>query len=323
MHRHRGPAPGPPAGSTPRASPELREGLAEFLETLRVEAGLARNTLAAYRGDLERFLAWAARRSIGRWRTLDAETLVEHLEDLRLAGAAESSVARALSALRMCLRHQVREGRLKKDPLALMEGPRLRRALPAVLTVTEVERLLAAFPGDGSTELRNSALLEVLYASGARISEAVGLRLDGLEPSLRVVTLHGKGGKSRLVPFGARARAALERWVQEGRPALLGPRRSEFVFPARTRPAGREERPMDRSTGWRVVKTAARRAGLSPDVSPHALRHSFASHLLEGGADLRAVQEMLGHASIATTEIYTHLDAEHIRGLHRLYHPRG
>ncbi len=298
------------------ARDELGRGLEDFLVTLRVEAGLAPNTLLAYRGDLERFLRFARARGLARWRKLEPEHVVEYLESLRARGAAEASVARALSALRMCLRHLVQTGVLPGDPLVNLEGPRLARSLPHALTAPEVERLLAV-PGTGWRALRDRALLEVLYACGARISEAVGLRTPALEPALRVLSLTGKGQKTRLVPLGARARTALEAWLRDGRPTVLRGRKSEFVFLTRS------ARPLDRLTGWRAVKAAAARAGLARAVSPHWLRHSFASHLLEGGADLRAVQEMLGHASIATTEIYTHLDAEHVRSLHRLYHPRG
>ena len=295
---------------------ELASGLEDFLEALRVEAGLSKNTLSAYRGDVRRFLAFAGTRGVRRWRELGPELMVEHLEELRAGGAAEASVARALSALRMYLRHQVLEGVLKEDPLAHLEGPRLRRSLPHVLDPLEVERLLAV-EGSSWRAQRDRALLEVLYACGARISEATGLRTAAIEPSLRVLALSGKGGKTRLVPLGERARAALEAWLRDGRVRILRGRKSEHVFLTKS------GRPLDRLTGWRIVKQAARRAGLHGDVSPHWLRHSFASHLLEGGADLRAVQEMLGHASIATTEVYTHLDAEHVRSLHRLYHPRG
>jgi len=303
-------------GKAPLA-PELEAGLEDFLEALRVEAGQARNTLDAYRADVSRFLARAGGRGVGRWSALREEHVIEHLEALRRAGQAEASVARALSAVRMCLRHQVQEGRLERDPIALLEGPRLRRVLPHVLDIAEVERLLAAPTGAGWRPRRDRALLEVLYACGARISEVVSLRTDGLEPSLRVLVLRGKGDKTRLVPLGERARAALELWLTSGRARVAGAQRRDEVF------LSKSGRPLDRSTGWRVVKEAARRAGLSDAISPHTLRHSFASHLLEGGADLRSVQELLGHASIATTEIYTHLDAEHVRGLHRLYHPRG
>jgi len=297
--------------------PAFRAGLADFLESARVEAGCARNTWLAYRHDVERFLRFAQSRERVRWRDLEPELLVEHLEALRARRLAESSVARALSAIRMCLRHQVREGALAKDPFALFEGPRMRRILPHLLDAHEVERLLNAFPGADWRPQRDRALLEVLYASGARISEAVALRTAALEPSLRVLSLTGKGGKTRLVPVGGRARQALEQWLAQGRRTRPGAERSELVFLSKT------GRALDRRTGWIIVKSAARRAGLTAELSPHWLRHSFASHLLEGGADLRAVQEMLGHASIATTEIYTHVDAEHVHGLHRLYHPRG
>jgi len=302
---------------TPVLPPEFRQGLMDFLDGLRVEAGLARNTLLAYRGDLERFFAFAQARGHSRLQALDSELVLTYLEELRLAGQADASVARALSALRSCLRHQVAEGRLTRDPLALLAGPKLRRALPHVLSAEEVERLLGAPQGDGWRAQRDRALLEVLYACGARISEAVGLRTDALEPTLRVLSLSGKGGKTRVVPCGARAREALERWLADGRRSLLRDPRSTAVF------LSKSGRALDRPTGWRIVKAAALAAGLSTEVSPHWLRHSFASHLLEGGADLRAVQEMLGHASIATTEIYTHVDAEHVRSLHRLHHPRA
>jgi len=308
--------PAPPPAS-PELAPEFARGLADFLDALRVEAGLARNTLAAYRSDLARFLVFARAQGCTRWKTLSAELVLTHLEELRAAGLAEASRARALSALRSCLRHQLAEGRLARDPLALLSGPKLRRALPHVLGASEVERLLTAPAGGGWRAQRDRALLEVLYACGARISEAVGLRTGALEPALRVLTLSGKGGKTRVVPCGARAREALEAWLVGGRRERLRDPREEAVF------LSKSGRPLDRLTGWRIVKAAARRAGLAQEVSPHWLRHSFASHLLEGGADLRAVQEMLGHASIATTEIYTHLDAEHVRSLHRLHHPRA
>ena len=165
--------------------------------------------------------------------------------------------------------------------------------------------------------MRDRALLEVLYATGARVSEAVGLRTDGLQFELRVLRLTGKGSKTRLVPLGQRAIQALEAWLTRARRSALGGRESAFVFVSRT------GKPLGRLDAWRRVKLAARLAGLSPDISPHTLRHSFATHLVEGGADLRSVQEMLGHASIKTTEVYTHLDAEHVTSIHRLYHPRG
>jgi integrase/recombinase XerD len=295
----------------------LAEGLADFLEALRVEAGLARNTLLAYRSDVTRFLAYAVERGVAEWDGIGPDHLVGHLAALRAAGLAEATVARALAAVRMALRHQVSEGRLARDPSVLFSAPHLAHALPVTLSVEHVERLLAAPQGRGWQALRDRALLETLYAVGARVSEAVGLTVDALTPSLGVLQVTGKGRKTRVVPLGARARAALEEWLSLGRPRVPGAERERAVFLTRS------GRPMTRTDAWRRVKRAVLQAGIDARVSPHTLRHSFASHLVEGGADLRSVQEMLGHASIRTTEIYAHLDAEHVQSLHRLYHPRA
>jgi integrase/recombinase XerD len=295
----------------------LTPGLEDFLLALRVEAGLARNTLAAYRADLVRFLAWATRRGVEDYAAIDASLVVDALAERRAAGLAEASVARNLVAVRMLMRHLVQAGQLVRDPTALITAPVLRRALPSTLSIEDVEHLLTAPDGDTFQDQRDRALLETIYACGARVSEAVSLRTDALEPSLRVLRLFGKNSKMRVVPLGQRARAAIEAWIQGQRAALPGAASSPHVFLTRS------GRPMSRTDAWKRVKRAAARAGLSPDISPHTLRHSFASHLVEGGADLRSVQEMLGHASIRTTEVYTHLDSEHITSLHRLYHPRA
>jgi integrase/recombinase XerD len=306
-----------PSSLPAEIAPAHRAGMESFLDGLRLEAGLSRNTLAAYRQDLESFLGWSARRTCLRWQDLDVEHVLAYLEVRRESGAAEASVARMLAAIRMLMRFLVTEGTLARDVTALLPAPRLRRLLPGVLSVEEVEALLAACAGEEWRPLRDRALVEVLYATGARVSEAVGLRTDDLEPELRVLRLHGKGDKMRLVPVGARARESIERWLRDGRPRVAGGARRPELFLTRS------GRPLGRVDAWRRVQALARRAGLSVPTSPHTLRHSFATHLLEGGADLRAVQEMLGHASIRTTEIYTHLDVEEVRGLHRLYHPRA
>jgi integrase/recombinase XerD len=324
-------APLPDPSPTPDQAPDrppipaqLLTGLDGFIDCLRVEAGLARNTLRAYRSDLERFLRWSQRRNTGRmktWTDLSTALVIDWMADLRGRGMAASTVARSLVSLRMVAQHLLREGVLGADPTARIDTPRLRRHLPTILSIEQVERLLAAPSGDSWMDQRDRALLEVLYACGARISEAIGLRTDAMEPRLRVLRLTGKGNKTRLVPLGAPARKALEFWLENGRTRLPGAARRPEVF------LSRNGRPLDRGNAWRRVRAAALRADLPPSVtaslSPHTLRHSFASHLIEGGGDLRAVQEMLGHASVSTTEIYTHLDVEHIRSLHRLYHPRG
>lgn len=299
------------------AIPALKSGVGDFLEALRVEAGLSRNTLHAYRSDLGRFLGWGLTRGIVSFERVTPELIVDFLDACRRAGLAEATIARRLSAVRMCLRHLVSIGTLATDPTARISSPVLRRHLPTVLSVRDVEALLNAPWKDDWYGARNRALLEVLYATGARVAEAVGLRTDSIEPSLRVVVLTGKGNKTRVVPVGERAREALRTWIEGGRARVRGASSSRAVFLTRS------GRALDRTGAWRVVRQAALLAGIGGKVSPHTLRHSFATHLIEGGADLRSVQEMLGHASIRTTEIYTHLDGEHVRSLHRLYHPRG
>lgn len=297
--------------------PALRPGLADFLQVLRIEAGLARGTVAGYRSDLERFLAWSGTRGIVRWEDFDRIAVLDYLAHRRSEAMKEATIARNLSAIRMLFAHLVREGDLAKDPAGTLPTPALRRSLPHTLSVQEVDRLLAAPDGDGWQAQRDRALLEVLYACGARVSEAVGLRTDGLEPSLRVLRLFGKGSKMRIVPLGDRARVALEAWLQGSRIRLTGAQRRPEIFLTRS------GRPLDRTNAWRRVKAAALAAEIDKRITPHTLRHSFATHLLQGGADLRAVQELLGHASVRTTEIYTHVDTDELRSLHRLYHPRG
>ncbi|MFT7679079.1 MAG: integrase/recombinase XerD [Planctomycetota bacterium] len=298
--------------------PALAVGLDEFLDAMRVEVGLAPRTLLAYGQDLRRFLDSCAAAGRSQPTDLIPDDVVAHLAARRAGGAAGRTLARNLTAIRVLCRFWVAEGLAPRDPTALLPAPRLARVLPEVRTAEEVDRLLAAPEGDGWLAQRDRALLEMLYASGARVSEAVGLRTDALEPGLRGVRLHGKGDKQRLVPLGVRAADALQIWLREGRPQVVpAGRREAAVFVSR---AGR---PLGRADAWRRVQVAAGKAGLLGKLSPHTLRHSFATHLIEGGADLRAVQEMLGHASIRTTELYTHLDAEHVRGVHRLYHPRG
>jgi integrase/recombinase XerD len=302
---------------TTRLTRGFGDGLEDFIEALGVEAGLARNTLRSYRADLTRLARWAERRGLLDWGALSEADVVDYLAWRRSEGLTEATLAHDLTTTRMLMRHLHSEGLVSRDPTALLDSPALARRLPGTLAVEEVEALLTAPAGDGWRAQRDRALLEVLYACGARVAEAISLRTDSLEPSLRVLRLFGKGSKSRIVPMGKRAREALEAWLAAGRTELPGAATRPEVF------LSARGRPLDRTNAWRSVKAAALQAGLSPTISPHTLRHSFATHLLAAGADLRAVQEMLGHASIRTTEIYTHLDTEHVRSLHRLYHPRS
>ncbi|MDZ4772591.1 MAG: tyrosine recombinase [Planctomycetota bacterium] len=313
----RAPRVGAAAAAESRLPAELQEGLDDYLVALRAEAGAARNTLTAYRGDLVRFFTFAAEKECATLARIDPECVVQYLTWRRASGASEATVARNMAAVRMCLRHLVQSGALKKDPTALLSSPKLGTSLPTTLSPDDVERLLAAPRGEAWRVERDTALLEVLYASGARVSETVGLKTDAVDPSLRVIRLTGKGSKTRLVPLGKRAREALTRWVQNGRRFVAKNSRTDSVF------LSKNGKPMHRNDAWRVVKQCALAAGLSDEISPHSLRHSFATHLVEGGADLRSVQEMLGHASIKTTEVYTHLDSEALTALHRTFHPRA
>jgi len=290
----------------------------EYLDVLRVEGALARNSLAAYRRDLATWLRWGAERGWRRPDDLAEADLLEHLVWLREArGAAESSVARALATLRGFVHFLVAEGELSRDPAARLDAPKLKRALPSVLTATEVDALLTVPRGDDWIALRDRALLEVLYACGARISEVLRLTTRDLEPELASLRLVGKGDKTRVVPLGVRARTALRDWLDLGRPAVKGAIARDEVF------VGRTAKPLGRTSAWAMVKRRALEAGITRSISPHTLRHSFASHLVENGADLRSVQELLGHASIRTTQLYTHLDGETVRRVHKRFHPRG
>jgi integrase/recombinase XerD len=311
----------PTAASKPSAS-QSRSGpldlaLEDLLQSLAAEAGLARSTLASYRQQGRRFLDWMVEHDLTSFSRLASADLVSFLADLRSSRLAEATVAHHLVVVRLLLRHLVRAGELQRDPSATIEGPHLARVLPKTLSLAEVDALLAAPDPRNTRGLCDRAFLEVLYACGARVSEACELELDGLLREGGVVRVTGKGNKTRLVPLGKPAWLALERWLSAGRPTLRNAAKSSRVF------LSARGGPLSRVAAWRRVRAAALSAGIDKPVSPHWLRHSFATHLIEAGADLRAVQELLGHASIRTTEVYTHLDSEHVRSLHRMYHPRG
>jgi integrase/recombinase XerD len=296
----------------------LADGIDRFLDYSRVEAGLRPATLTAYRTDLELFDAHVAGRGRRKPSDIEPDDVLSFVLAERDRGLATTTVARHLVSVRLILRFLTAEGELTEDPGRLIDTPRIWKRLPGVLSGTDVETLLMA--PDSTTPLgrRDRALLETLYATGARASEAVGLRLLDVRFDLGIVRCVGKGGKERLVPLGGRAREAIHAWLDDGRDLVLNGRVSEHVFI--TRQGG----PVSRAHLWRLVKTYARGAGLDAEkISPHTLRHSFATHLIEGGADIRYVQEMLGHASVATTQIYTHVDASRLRELHRRFHPRG
>lgn len=299
----------------PGRSRPLAEPVATYLAALQTEHGVSPHTLAAYRRDLGDFLAFLDRR-----RALLAVTpddVVAYLGALRARGLRASSAARRLSALRGFYRHLVREGDLTLDPTELIERPRLSRPLPKTLS-RDTAGALVEGPDTGSVRgLRDRALLEVLYATGMRASECLGLRLEDLNLTAGYAICTGKGRKQRLVPLGAEAIAWVRIYLEHARPPHVRRRDGGRLF---VNPRGGA---LSRQSLWTIVRRAGARAGLANRVSPHVLRHSFASHLLEGGADLRAVQAMLGHADIATTQIYTHLPSAALKRMYRDFHPRA
>lgn len=291
-------------------TPRPQSLLAEFLVYLGAELQLSQNTVAAYRRDLSRLLDEAT-------ELPDRRALLEHLGELR-ATLAPASVLRALAAIRGFYRYLHAEGHLSEDPAEGLLGQKIERRLPPVLSRESIEALLAAWAGDDPLSRRNRCILELFYASGCRASELCSLRVDNLVRDHRCLRLRGKGDKERLVPLTPRALEQLDAYLREVRPILAAKGEDrDRLFLSRT------GRPLERVRLYQVLQHAAERAGIHLPCSPHALRHSFATHLVSGGADLRVVQELLGHASLATTQIYTHVDSARLRGIHEQFHPRG
>ncbi len=300
---------------------ELPLAAEEFLSWMASERGRSANTLSAYRRDLTGYTAWlAAQRET--LASVDRAGLDRFVQQRRASGSAPSSVARQLAAVRMLHRFMAEEGMRADDPTADVEGVRVPAGIPHPLSEAEVGALIAAVVGSDPASLRDRALLEFLYATGARISEACGLSLSDLDRDHRVVRLFGKGSKERVVPFGRSAAAAMDEWLALGR-AHLEPARwarrgdQEAVF-LNTRGAR-----LSRQAAWAVVRKYGERTGVADKLSPHVLRHSCATHLLDHGADLRIVQEMLGHASISTTQVYTKVSQERLWQVYRQAHPRA
>lgn len=290
--------------------------VAEYLGALQSERGASRNTLAAYRRDLADYLKHLRARDLDP-AAVRPDDVVGWIEQLRRRGLAPSSVARRLSAVRGWYRHLLREGAVRRDPTEHLDSPRTTRPLPRALSRESAGALVEAPDTRRPAGVRDRAVLELLYATGMRASECLGLSLEDLNLSAGYVICMGKGGKQRLVPVGAEALAWTRRYLQDVRPRDTRRRDCGRLF---VNPRGG---PLSRQSLWTLVRRAAAGAGLKRRVSPHMLRHSFATHLLEGGADLRAVQAMLGHADIATTQIYTHLPSSALKRMYEAFHPRA
>lgn len=295
----------------------LAPEIERYLDALWLERGLSDNSLAAYRRDLEQFARWLSRERKAGLVRATPEDLQGYLGSRLSEGRSARSSARFLSCARGFYRYLLREGIVVLDPTSDVDSPRLGRPLPRSLSEAEVERLLAA--PDDATPLgqRDRTMLELLYACGLRISELTGLELSQLGMNQGVLRVFGKGGKERLVPMGEEAHGCLQRYLHAVRPELLRGMPAAAVFP------GRGGRPLTRQAFWYRIKMYARKAGIATPLSPHTLRHAFATHLLNHGADLRVVQLLLGHSDLTTTQIYTHVARQRLQTLHAEHHPRG
>jgi integrase/recombinase XerD len=286
-----------------------------YLDYLAVEKGLAKNTLSAYRTDLKYFMAWLEESGLPLEKVARID-IVRYFQALRARGISARSVARALAAIRGMFRFLVAERHLTKDPTENLESPKLWTTLPKSLPPHEVEALLGAPDRSTAAGLRDAAMLELLYATGLRVSELIRVRLDDLVMDAGFLRTMGKGSKERIVPFGDAARDAIVAYVERGRPDFDSKNDPHLFLSVRGRP-------MSRQAFWMKIVRHARDAGIGSHISPHVLRHSFATHLLENGADLRSVQLMLGHADISTTQIYTHVSRARLQRMYEQFHPRA
>ncbi|MCL6544040.1 MAG: site-specific tyrosine recombinase XerD [Bryobacteraceae bacterium] len=293
----------------------MRDQIGAFLDYCRIEKGLAKNSLDAYARDLARFAGYLT--SKGCREAPGLEALGEYIDSLYQAGLSSRSIARHITTLRNFYRFLLQQGALQADPASLLAAPRQWSTLPKYLNLQQIEALFAAPPADKPTGIRDRAMLELLYAAGLRVSELCQLELSDLNRDLGVLRVAGKGGRQRLVPVGKSALAAVERYLNEARPALLRGRGSRYLFVT-----ARGTR-LTRQAFWKLLLGYGKRAGIFHGLTPHVLRHTFATHLLEGGADLRSVQTMLGHADISTTQIYTHVLRSRLKRTVEEHHPRA
>ena len=289
----------------------------QFLDAMWMEQGLSQHTLNAYQTDLKGLAKWSASVYAGTLLTLDIGDLQSYLAFRYEKGIKARSTARMLSTFRRFYQYLTRENRITADPSALLESPRLGRPLPKTMSEREVEALLDTPDVEDELGLRDRAMLELIYATGLRVSELVGLEIHGINLQQGVVRVIGKGSKERLVPMGEEALSWVTDYLKNARANLLGNKKSSMLFVTR-RGGG-----MTRQAFWYMVKRYAKEAGIATTLSPHVLRHAFATHLLNHGADLRVVQMLLGHSDLSTTQIYTHIARERLKDLHAQHHPRG
>ncbi len=295
--------------------PSLASPLNDFLSALRVEQGLAANTVKAYESDIRRYISFLESARARSWESATRDQLREFLIRERDRGLQPASLARLLVSVKVFHRFLTRERHVEQDVTRVVQSPKLWRKLPTVLSVQEMKHLIESVDARSKANLRVRTILELFYATGLRASELTGLRWEDLNLAAGFLRCRGKGGRERLVPLGGAALRMLKSWRERG---FKSPPAGEApVF------RGRGSKPLTRQTAWQLVRRAARQARLKKKISPHTFRHSFATHLLSGGADLRVVQELLGHADISTTQIYTHLTRDHLKSVHTRFHPRS
>lgn len=289
----------------------------EFIHYLAVERGLADNTLDSYNRDLNQFLGFLEKEKVKDVQKATRNMVMSYLLFLQKRGRATATVSRHLAALKSFYHFLLREKYIEKDPTANLESPKLEKKLPRVLAVNEVEMLLNQPKGSEPAELRDKAMLELLYATGIRVTELIQLDVNHINIDMGYIRCFGKGSKERIVPVGSFARRCVDEYLHKGRVKLIKNKAEQALF------VNQHGRRLTRQGFWKIIKKYARRAGISKEITPHTLRHSFATHLLENGADLRSVQEMLGHADITTTQIYTHLTKGRLREVYAKSHPRA
>lgn len=300
-----------------KGTEKLQEKIKTFISYLLVERGLSENTLAAYKRDLLQYWEYLNRRGLVTWEEADNKNILAFLMYLQGHGQTSNSISRKLAAIKSFYRFLFQENYLAHNPAELLSTPKLVRKLPRVLNPVEVNVLLAAPKTNDPSTLRDKAMLELLYATGVRVSELVNLTLTDLNLEMGYLKCFGKGAKERIVPLGSLAQAALLAYLHKGRPHLLKKGNSEFLF------LNQQGKVLTRQGFWKILKKYAHEAGIESRITPHTLRHSFATHLLENGADLRSVQEMLGHVDISTTQIYTHLTKNKLKEIYDSTHPRA
>lgn len=294
----------------------MKEFIDIFLNYLSVERGLARNTIISYREDLNAYINFLTRRHIDALSKADKDDIVDFMLFQKDKGLNANSIARRIAAIKSFYRFLARERILKTDPTSLIDSPKLWKKIPETLTENEVGALLNQPNIRDKQGMRDRAILEILYAAGMRVSEAVNLKVDNVNLEIGFLRCTGKGNKERVIPIGRKAISSIKRYLCLSRPHLLKNKESSVLF------LNRFGNKISRQSFWKIIKKYARKARIKKPVRPHILRHSFATHLLERGADLRSVQEMLGHSNISTTQIYTHISRDRLKAIHKMFHPR-